>query len=62
VIVIEPAPPPSKQVSDDELAQRARTLVAEGMTTRAAADALAQEGGVSRRRAYDVVIAQRRGR
>jgi 16S rRNA (cytidine1402-2'-O)-methyltransferase len=53
----------ARSVPDDaELGSEALALVQQGWSTREAADALADRFGVSRRRAYDAVIAQRRSR
>jgi len=60
-VVIEPAPA-AAEIDDDELARQAAKLVEQGLPTRDAADELAARSGVSRRRAYDAVIAQRRAR
>jgi len=62
VIVLEPAVAVDVEASDADLAQQALALVDEGLPTRVAADRLAARSGVSRRRAYDAVIAQRRAR
>jgi 16S rRNA (cytidine1402-2'-O)-methyltransferase len=62
VIVLEPAVAVDVESSDADLAQQALALVDEGLPTRVAADRLAARSGVSRRRAYDAVIAQRRAR
>jgi 16S rRNA (cytidine1402-2'-O)-methyltransferase len=62
VIVIAPADESVDPPSDDDLAREARVLVDEGITTREAADRLASTFAVSRRRAYDAVIAQRQAR
>ena len=48
--------------TDEELAGEALALVSTGMPTREAADRLAARFRVSRRRAYDAVIAQRSAR
>ncbi|MEX0664961.1 MAG: 16S rRNA (cytidine(1402)-2'-O)-methyltransferase [Gaiellaceae bacterium] len=62
VIVLEPSVATEVATTDADLAQQALALVAEGLPTRVAADRLAARSGVSRRRAYDAVIAQRRAR
>jgi 16S rRNA (cytidine1402-2'-O)-methyltransferase len=62
VIVLEPGVAVDVEASDADLAQQALVLVDEGLPTRVAADRLAARCGVSRRRAYDAVIAQRRAR
>lgn len=61
VVVIEPCAP-AGETSDEDLARQALELVGEGIPTRLAADTLANRAGVSRRRAYEAVIAQRRAR
>jgi len=60
-LVLEGSPHPSGP-DDEELGWEALALVREGVPTREAADRLAIRFGVSRRRAYDAVIAQRRSR
>lgn len=62
VIVLEPSVAVEDVTTDADLAQQALALVDEGLPTRVAADRLAARSGVSRRRAYDAVIAQRRAR
>lgn len=62
VIVVEPGDEGASAPTDDELAWEALALVGQGMSTREAADRLAIRFRVSRRRAYDAVIAQRQAR
>jgi 16S rRNA (cytidine1402-2'-O)-methyltransferase len=59
VVVVEPNQHDIAALTDEELAGEARALVSAGMPTREAADRLAARFRVSRRRAYDAVIAQR---
>lgn len=59
VVVVEPSHEEAAEPTDDELAGEALALVRTGMPTREAADRLAARFRVSRRRAYDAVIAQR---
>jgi 16S rRNA (cytidine1402-2'-O)-methyltransferase len=61
-LVLAGAPEDAVSPDDEQLGSEALALVAEGLSTRAAADRLAVRFGVSRRRAYDAVIAQRRSR
>jgi hypothetical protein len=56
--VIEPAT--LAEVTDDDVDRAARDAVASGSSARDAAVAVAQQLGVSKRRAYDAVIAARR--
>lgn len=62
VVVIEPNREEVVELTDDELSGEALALVEAGLPTREAADRLAAALGVSRRRAYDAVIAQRSAR
>ncbi len=62
VVVVEPSREEAAAPTDDELAAEALALVSAGMPTREAADRLAARFRVSRRRAYDAVIAQRSAR
>lgn len=62
VVVIEPNHEEVVELTDDELSSEALALVKAGIPTREAADRLAAALGVSRRRAYDAVIAQRSAR
>jgi len=62
VIVVAPHDGKVEAPTEEDLAHGARALIDEGVATRAAADFLASQFSVSRRRAYDAVIAQRRGR
>jgi len=59
VIVIEGREPVEVAAGDDVLAEAARQEIREGRSTREAADSIADRFGVSRRRAYDAVLAQR---
>jgi 16S rRNA (cytidine1402-2'-O)-methyltransferase len=60
VIVVEGCAPGVDDPDDDELAAAAVGELREGRSTREAADNIADRFGVSRRRAYDAVLAQRR--
>lgn len=62
VVVIEPNHEEVVELTDDELSSAALAFVEAGLPTREAADRLAATLGVSRRRAYDAVIAQRSAR
>ena len=62
VVVVEPNQHDVAEPTDEELAGEALALVSTGMPTREAADRLASRFRVSRRRAYDAVIAQRSAR
>ena len=62
VIVVGPRAAQDDAPTDEDLAREAGALVDEGVPSREAADRLAARLGVSRRRAYDEVIAQRRAR
>jgi len=62
VIVIAPRDEAADVASEDDLAREARALIDQGVATRDAADRIALRFSVSRRRAYDAVIAQRQGR
>ncbi len=59
VIVLQGGDAGTAAPSDEELAWEALALVRKGMSTREAADRLAIRFGVSRNRAYEVVLAQR---
>lgn len=59
-IVLEGVPEVRHELDDDELGREAMIIVQEGVSTREAADQLAERFGMSRRRAYDAVLAQRR--
>jgi 16S rRNA (cytidine1402-2'-O)-methyltransferase len=59
VIVVEGRDPTEAEPDDETLAAAARQEIEEGRTTREAADRIAHRFGVSRRRAYDVVLTQR---
>jgi 16S rRNA (cytidine1402-2'-O)-methyltransferase len=59
VLVIEGREPVEVAAGDDVLAEAARQEIREGRSTREAADNIADRYGVSRRRAYDAVLAQR---
>jgi 16S rRNA (cytidine1402-2'-O)-methyltransferase len=61
-LVLEGSPVITTVPDDEQLGSEALALVEEGVPTREAADRLAVRFGVSRRRAYDAVIAQRRNR
>jgi 16S rRNA (cytidine1402-2'-O)-methyltransferase len=62
VIVLAPRDPTTDAPGEDDLAREARVLIDEGVPTRDAADQLASRFSVSRRRAYNAVIAQRQAR
>lgn len=62
VIVVAPRDPTTDAPDEDDLAREARALIDEGVPTRDAADRLASRFSVSRRRAYNAVIAQRQER
>jgi 16S rRNA (cytidine1402-2'-O)-methyltransferase len=59
VLVIEGREPTEVVAGDDVLAEAARQEIREGRSTREAADNIADRFSVSRRRAYDAVLAQR---
>jgi 16S rRNA (cytidine1402-2'-O)-methyltransferase len=59
VVVVEGRAPAEAAPDDELLAEAARHEIEEGRTTREAADRIANRFGVSRRRAYDVVLTQR---
>jgi 16S rRNA (cytidine1402-2'-O)-methyltransferase len=59
VIVVEGRAPVEVAPDDELLAEAARRELDEGRTTREAADRIANRYGVSRRRAYDVVLQAR---
>ncbi|HEY8215577.1 MAG TPA: 16S rRNA (cytidine(1402)-2'-O)-methyltransferase [Acidimicrobiia bacterium] len=59
VIVVEGRAPAEAGPDDETLAEAARQEIKEGRTTREAADRIADRYGVSRRRAYDIVLTQR---
>jgi 16S rRNA (cytidine1402-2'-O)-methyltransferase len=59
VIVVGPAPA-LPEAGDDEIDAHVRTALAEGLSTRDAAARVASDLGVSRRRAYDAVMARRK--
>lgn len=59
VIVLAGAPA-AAAATDDDVAAAARAELAAGTSTREAADRIAEQLGVARRRAYDAVLAQRR--
>jgi 16S rRNA (cytidine1402-2'-O)-methyltransferase len=61
VIVVEGLAPERDEPDDDVLAAAAVEELGEGRSTREAADRIAARLGISRRRAYDAVVAQRRG-
>jgi 16S rRNA (cytidine1402-2'-O)-methyltransferase len=60
VIVVAPAPP-AKAADERALTTAVRHALEEGLSARDAAAAVAKELGVSKRRAYDAVLAVRRG-
>jgi len=62
VVIVEPGDEGAAAPTDDELGWEALALVSKGISTREAADRLAVRFRVSRRRAYEAVIAQRRAR
>jgi len=59
VIVLEGRAPAEVAPGDDVLAEAARKELQAGRSTREAADRIAHQYNVSRRRAYDAVLAQR---
>jgi len=59
VVVLEPSKAVTEPPDDAALASDVDDLVAEGLSTREAADRLAERYGISRRRAYDTVIARK---
>jgi 16S rRNA (cytidine1402-2'-O)-methyltransferase len=59
VLVVEGRDPVEVEAGDDVLAEAARKEIREGRSTREAADNIAEQFKVSRRRAYDAVLAQR---
>jgi len=59
VLVVEGREPVEVAAGDDVLAEAARQEIREGRSTREAADNIAERFKVSRRRAYDAVLAQR---
>ena len=59
VLVVEGREPVEVAAGDDVLAEAARQEIREGRSTREAADNIAKRFKVSRRRAYDAVLAQR---
>ena len=59
VMVVEGRDPAEAAPDDETVAEAARQEIEEGRTTREAADRIAHRYGVSRRRAYDVVLTQR---
>ena len=59
VLVVEGRDPVEVAAGDDVLAEAARQEIREGRSTREAADNIAERFKVSRRRAYDAVLAQR---
>lgn len=61
-LVLEGAPHTKTETDDEQLGTEALALVEQGVPTRDAADQLASRLGVSRRRAYEAVIAQRQQR
>jgi 16S rRNA (cytidine1402-2'-O)-methyltransferase len=59
VVVVEGRGPSEAAPDDETLAEAAREELADGRTTREAADRIADRYGISRRRAYDAVLTQR---
>jgi 16S rRNA (cytidine1402-2'-O)-methyltransferase len=59
VLVVEGRDPAEVVAGDDVLAEAARQEISKGRSTREAADNIAERFNVSRRRAYDAVLAQR---
>jgi 16S rRNA (cytidine1402-2'-O)-methyltransferase len=59
VVVVEGREPVEVAAGDDVLAEAARQEIQEGRSTREAADNIADRFNVSRRRAYDAVLAER---
>jgi hypothetical protein len=59
VVVVEGREPVEVAAGDDVLAEAARQEIKEGRSTREAADNIADRFNVSRRRAYDAVLAER---
>ncbi len=59
VLVVEGREPVEVEAGDDVLAEAARQEIRAGRSTREAADVIAERFNVSRRRAYDAVLAQR---
>jgi 16S rRNA (cytidine1402-2'-O)-methyltransferase len=59
VVVIEGREPVEVAAGDDVLAEAARQEIKEGRSTREAADNIADRFNVTRRRAYDAVLAER---
>jgi 16S rRNA (cytidine1402-2'-O)-methyltransferase len=59
VVVVEGREPSEAAPDDETLAEAARQELADGRTTREAADRIADRYGISRRRAYDAVLTQR---
>jgi 16S rRNA (cytidine1402-2'-O)-methyltransferase len=63
VVVLGPLSEPARRAPDDEeVAEAARARLAAGDATKEAAEAVSAALGVGRRRAYDAVLAARRGR
>jgi 16S rRNA (cytidine1402-2'-O)-methyltransferase len=59
VVVLAGAAPRATEATDDDVETEARAALAAGLSTKDAATQVAARLGVSRRRAYDVVVAQR---